>query len=86
MKPIKSLKIPFRSTGQQSVGRIYAGYMFLRLLLFGIALAICILFGMSGLLAVVVALLVSGVISYPLARRQRNEIASAFQQRRSGRS
>jgi hypothetical protein len=69
-----------------SVGRIYAGYMFLRLLLFGIALAMLILVGMSGLLAVIVALLVSGVISYPLARRQRDEIAAAFQQRRRGRS
>ena len=30
---------------------------------------------MNGLLAVIVALLVSGVIAYPLAKRQRDEIA-----------
>jgi hypothetical protein len=41
---------------------------------------------MSGLFAVIVALVVSGLVSYPLARRQRDEIAAAFQQRRSGRS
>jgi hypothetical protein len=80
------MRNPFRSKGQQSVGRIYAGYMFLRLLLFGMALAICMIFGMSGLFAVIVALVVSGLVSYPLARRQRDEIAAAFQQRRSGRS
>ncbi len=74
------------SSRPPSVGRIYAGYMFLRLLLFGIALAICIFCGMSGLLAVLVALVVSGLVSYPLARRQRDEIAEAFQQRRRGRS
>jgi hypothetical protein len=74
------------SERQPSVGRIYAGYMFLRLLLFGIALAILILLGVSGLLAVVIALVVSGLISYPLAKRQRDEIAAAFQQRRRGRS
>ncbi len=83
---MKAIRNPFRSTGQQSVGRIYAGYMFLRVLLFGIALAICMFCGMAGLWAVVVALVVSGLVSYPLARRQRDEIAAAFQQRRSGRS
>ena len=86
MKLVKSLEKRFRSTGPQSVGRIYAGYLFLRLLLFGIALAICMLFGMSGLLAVIVALVVSGLVALPLARRQRDDIAAAFQQRRSGRS
>ena len=69
-----------------SVGRIYAAYLGLRFGLFAVALAICILFGMSGLLAVIVALLVSGVVAYPLARRQRDDIARAFQQRRTGRS
>jgi hypothetical protein len=77
---------PLRSDGPPSVGRIYAGYMGLRLLLFGMALAICILLGMNGLLAVIVALLVSGVIAYPLAKRQRDEIAEALQQRRRSRS
>jgi multisubunit Na+/H+ antiporter MnhG subunit len=69
----------------RSITRTYAGYLGIRLLLFGAALAICIALGMNGLLAVVVALLASGVIAFPLARRQRDEIARALQQRRGGR-
>jgi NhaP-type Na+/H+ or K+/H+ antiporter len=68
-----------------SITRTYAGYLGLRLVLFAAALAICILLGMNGILAVVVALLVSGIIAYPLAKRQRDEIARALQHRRSGR-
>ena len=68
-----------------SITRTYASYLGIRLVLFAAALAICIVLGMNGLLAVMVALLVSGVVAYPLARRQRDEIARAFQQRRGGR-
>jgi multisubunit Na+/H+ antiporter MnhG subunit len=68
-----------------SITRTYAGYLGLRLVLFAAALAVCIVLGLNGVLAVVIALLVSGVIAYPLARRQRDEIARAFRQRRSGR-
>ncbi len=68
-----------------SITRTYAGYLGIRLVLFAAALVICIVLGMNGILAVVVALLVSGVVAYPLARRQRDEIARAFQQRRGGR-
>ena len=73
------------SEQQPSVTRTYLKYLGIRLLLFGAALAICIVLGMNGLLAVVVALLVSGIVAFPLARRQRDEIARAFQQRRGGR-
>ena len=69
----------------KSVTRTYVSYLGIRLLLFAAALAICIAVGMNGLLAVAVALLASGVIAFPLARRQRDEIARAFQQRRGGR-
>jgi len=69
----------------KSVTRTYVSYLGIRLLLFAAALGICIALGMNGLLAVVVALLASGVIAFPLARRQRDEIARAFQQRRGGR-
>jgi multisubunit Na+/H+ antiporter MnhG subunit len=69
----------------RSVTRTYISYLGIRLLLFAAVLAVCIVLGMNGLLAVVVALLVSGVIAFPLARRQRDEIARAFQQRRGGR-
>ena len=68
-----------------SVMRTYLGYLGLRLVLFAAALAACILFGMNGILAVIVALLVSGLVAYPLARRQRDDIARAFQQRRGTR-
>ncbi len=68
-----------------SITRTYASYLGLRLVLFAAALAICIVLGMNGFVAVLVALLVSGVVAYPLARRQREEIARAFQQRRGGR-
>jgi NhaP-type Na+/H+ or K+/H+ antiporter len=68
-----------------SITRTYLKYLGIRLLLFAAALAICIVLGMNGLLAVVVALLVSGIAAFPLARRQRDEIARAFQQRRGGR-
>lgn len=73
------------STRPQSVTRIYLGYLAFRLLLFGIALAICILVGLSGLLAVIIALVVSGLVSYPLAKRQRDDIVRAMQNRREGR-
>jgi hypothetical protein len=71
--------------GPRSITRTYASYLGIRLLLFAATLGICIALGMNGLLAVVVALLASGVIAFPLARRQRDEIARAFQQRRGGR-
>lgn len=70
---------------EPSVMRTYLGYLGLRLVLFAAALAICILLGMNGILAVIVALLVSGLVAYPLARRQRDDIAKAFQQRRGTR-
>lgn len=68
-----------------SITRTYASYLGIRLVLFAAALVICIVLGMNGILAVIVALLVSGVVAYPLARHQRDAIAQAFQQRRGGR-
>jgi NhaP-type Na+/H+ or K+/H+ antiporter len=66
------------SNRDKSVTKIYAGYLGLRLLLFFVALAICIVVGLSGLWAVVIALVVSGVVAYPLARRQRDDIVRAL--------
>jgi multisubunit Na+/H+ antiporter MnhG subunit len=63
---------------ESSVAKIYAGYLGLRLLLFGVALVVCILVGLSGLVAVIVALVVSGIVAYPLARRQRDDIVRAL--------
>lgn len=70
---------------EPSVTKIYAGYLGLRLLLFFMALAICILFGLSGLVAVIIALAVSGVVAYPLARRQRDDIVRALGRPRKSR-
>jgi NhaP-type Na+/H+ or K+/H+ antiporter len=69
----------------QSLGQSYAAYLSLRLLLFLGALVLCMVLGLRGLVAVVAALLLSGVLSYPLARRQRNEIVQQFQNRRGRR-
>ena len=73
------------SERSSSITRTYAGYLGLRLILFAAAFAACYLLGMDGILAAIVALLVSGVVAYPLARRQREEIARALQQRRARR-
>jgi hypothetical protein len=67
---------------QSSVTRIYLGYLGVRLLLFAVALAVCILVGLSGLVAVIIALVVSGLVAYPLARRQRDDIVKALSQKR----
>jgi multisubunit Na+/H+ antiporter MnhG subunit len=66
------------SDRESSVTKIYAGYLGLRLLLFGVALVLCILVGLGGLVAVIVALVVSGIVAYPLARRQRDDIVRAL--------
>jgi hypothetical protein len=57
-------------------------YLALRLVLFGIALVVFMLVGLSGLLAAALALLASGLASYPLARRQRQAIVDAYKERR----
>jgi len=69
------------SSQGSSVAKIYAGYLGLRLLLFFIALAICILVGLGGVWAVIIALVVSGIVAYPLARRQRDDIVRALNRR-----
>jgi hypothetical protein len=67
----------------QSLGQTYARYLSLRMLIFLVVLVICIAVGLKGLLGVLVALLISGLLSYPLARRQRDDIAREIQNRRS---
>lgn len=51
-----------------------AGYLSLRIVLLLAVGLVLRLLGMHGLLLVVAALAVSGVLSYPLARRQRDEM------------
>ena len=69
------------SNREPSVIKIYAGYLGVRLLLFAVALAICIFAGLSGLVAVILALVVSGIVAFPLARRQRDDIVRALGRR-----
>ena len=66
-----------------SLAPTYIRYLSLRLLIFLVVLVICIALGLRGLVAVLGALLVSGILSYPLARRQRDDIAREIQNRRS---
>jgi hypothetical protein len=68
-----------------SITRTYGAYLGLRLVLFAAALGICIVLGLSGIWAALIALLVSGVVAYPLAKRQRDDIARALSHRRDGR-
>lgn len=57
-------------------------YTAVRLVIFLACLGILFLVGLRGLLLLVVALLVSGLLSYPLARRQRDAMVRSFQQNR----
>ena len=66
-----------------SLAPTYIRYLSLRMLIFLVVLVICIVAGLKGLVGVLVALLVSGLLSYPLARRQRDDIAREIQNRRS---
>lgn len=66
---------------QRGLGVTYAKYLGLRMVIFLGVLGVTIVIGLEGLVAVLVALLVSGVLSYPLARRQRDEIVAAMRRR-----
>ena len=66
-----------------TLGQTYAAYLSLRMLIFLGVLAVCILAGLRGLPGVLAALLISGVLSFPLARRQREAIATQLHNRRT---
>jgi Flp pilus assembly protein TadB len=51
-----------------------AGYLALRIVLFLAVALLLRLVGLTGLVLVVLALLVSGILAFPIARRQRNEM------------
>ncbi|OHV41928.1 hypothetical protein BCD49_01985 [Pseudofrankia sp. EUN1h] len=57
-------------------------YFALRAVLFGGVLAAVLLLGVNGWLAFFAALVVSGVMSFPLALRQRRAAQRAFEARR----
>ena len=70
------------SAPRRSIPSTYAAFLSLRMLLFLGVLIVCIVLGLRGLPAVLVALLVSAVLSYPIARRQRNQIVDAMRTKR----
>ena len=57
-------------------------YTALRLMIFLGCLGVLYLVGMHGIVLFVVALVVSGLLSYPLARRQRDAMVRAYQENR----
>jgi hypothetical protein len=57
-------------------------YTAVRLAIFLACLGVLSLVGMRGLWLFVVALLVSGLLSYPIARRQRDAMVRTFDQNR----
>ncbi|WP_220386574.1 DUF4229 domain-containing protein [Frankia sp. ArI3] len=60
-------------------------YFALRAVLFGVVLAVVLLLGAGGFLAFVLALVVSGLMSYPLALRQRRAVLAVMENRHGGR-
>lgn len=53
---------------------ISARYFALRAVIFGVVLAAVLLLGVDGLLGFALALVISGLLSYPLAVRQRRAV------------
>jgi hypothetical protein len=65
--------------------RIMLVYSLIRLVLFVAAFAIVWSFPLNDLVRIAIALVASGVLSYPLARRQRAELAERLEERRQAR-
>jgi hypothetical protein len=54
-------------------------YFALRAVVFGAVLSVVLLLGVDGVLAFALAVVLSGLISYPLALRQRRAVVSAVE-------
>ncbi|OAA26445.1 Protein of unknown function (DUF4229) [Frankia sp. EI5c] len=59
-------------------------YFAIRAALFGVVLAVVLLVGVGGLLGFALALVISGLLSYPLALRQRRAVLRNIAERRGG--
>ncbi|WP_416211073.1 hypothetical protein [Frankia sp. Cr2] len=57
-------------------------YFALRAVIFGAVLAVVLLLGMNGFLAFAAAFVLSGLVSYPVASRQRRAVLGALEERR----
>jgi Protein of unknown function (DUF4229) len=65
---------------------VYLRYMALRVVLFVATLAVLVLVDVGGpVLEFVLALVISGLLAYPLAARQRQDVVRAMQRRRGDR-
>ncbi len=51
-------------------------------MIFGAVLAVVLLLGMNGFLAFAAAFVLSGLVSYPVASRQRRAVLGALEERR----
>ncbi|WP_416211330.1 hypothetical protein [Frankia sp. Cas3] len=61
---------------------INARYFALRAVIFGAVLAVVLLVGVNGFLAFAAAFVLSGLVSYPVALRQRRAVLGALEERR----
>jgi Protein of unknown function (DUF4229) len=61
--------------------RVGITYTLLRVAVFAVCVFLLRLAGLHSLPLVLVALLVSGVVSYPIGRRQRDALVAAWQER-----
>lgn len=66
--------------------RVSLIYTALRAGLFLVTASVCFLLGLRSIVLVAVALVASGLLSYPLARRQRDDLTAALSDRRQRRA
>lgn len=62
--------------------RLALVYTALRIVLFVACLVVLYVLGLRSFVLVAVALLASGVIAYPVARKQRDRLTAAYEERR----
>ncbi|WP_035950311.1 DUF4229 domain-containing protein [Parafrankia sp. EUN1f] len=75
-----------RPAGEVGMWGLNLRYFAIRAALFAAVLAVLLLVGVGGLLGFALALVVSGLLSYPLALRQRRAVLDSVAARRGGES
>ncbi|MEX5631110.1 hypothetical protein [Parafrankia sp. FMc2] len=71
-------------TGDPGLMGLNLRYFAIRAVLFGGVLAVLLLLGLDGLFGFALALVISGLLSYPLALRQRRAVLNTIAVRRAG--
>ncbi|WP_308128284.1 hypothetical protein [Frankia sp. CiP3] len=74
--------VPSTPPSRSGLLAINARYFMVRALIFGVVLAVVLRLGVKGFLAFAVAFVLSGLVSYPVALRQRRAVFGALAQRR----